>query len=272
MNLLVKLEETGTYLKKHLEMPFDVGLILGSGLGEGADRLQDSLSIPYQEIPHFPISTVPGHAGRLVAGYLAEKKVLALQGRFHYYEGYTLEEVTYPVRVLGWLGVKHLIVTNAAGGIQDGLNPGDLMLIEDHLNFMGENPLRGKNYDELGTRFPDLSQPYDRELREKAYKAAGKLGIKLKEGVYAAVSGPSYETKAEILFLQKIGADAVGMSTVPEVIVANHGGMKVLAISCITNLATGLSEQPLSHREVVLVASRMKKDFFALLENIIGSI
>jgi purine-nucleoside phosphorylase len=270
LDLMAKLKETTNYLKKYLDTPCDLGLILGSGLGEMTDRLQNSFSIPYEEIPHFPISTVEGHAGRLVVGSLAKKRLFALRGRFHYYEGYTMEEVTYPVRVMQQLGINVLIVSNAAGGISDKLKPGDVMLIEDHLNLMGDNPLRGKNYAALGPRFPDLSQPYDRKLREIAHQAAEQLGIELKEGVYAAVSGPSYETKAEIRFLQKIGADAVGMSTVPEIIVANHGGMKVLAVSCITNLAAGMSKEPLSHEEVVQVASRMHANFFALLQNIIA--
>ncbi|ADY56166.1 purine nucleoside phosphorylase I, inosine and guanosine-specific [Syntrophobotulus glycolicus DSM 8271] len=245
------------------------GVILGSGLGGFAELIEDKIIIPYEEIPDFPISTVEGHCGRLVAGRIGERSLIALQGRFHYYEGYDMQEVTFPVRVLKSLGIKGLIVTNAAGGVNTAYAPGDLIIIEDHINLIGRNPLRGKNYPELGPRFPDLSEAYDPVWRKTASEAMAELGITPQQGIYAGLSGPSYETPAEIRYLRTIGADLVGMSTVPEVIVANHGGMRVLGLSCVTNMAAGVLKQKLNHREVIETTEKIEKTFVALLTLII---
>ena len=243
-----------------------LGIILGSGLGAFADALSGSVAIPYSELPHFPQSSVPGHAGRLVVGALAGEPIVAMQGRVHFYEGYSAHEVAFPARVLCALGVKTLVVTNAAGGINLGFQVGDLMAITDHLNLAGYNPLIGPNDDKLGPRFPDMSHAYDPKLRELLMKSAATEGVKLQQGVYACLSGPSYETPAEIRMLRTLGADAVGMSTVPEVIAAAHMGVKVAGISCITNLAAGIGQHKLSHDEVAEVASRVRGTFQKLLE------
>ena len=252
-----------------LERDLEVGLILGSGLGALAEELEESVVIPYKNIPHFPVSTVAGHKGQLVFGKLSGKSVICMQGRFHYYEGYTIYEVTYPVRVMQKLGIPKLIVTNSAGGINTEFKPGDLMLIEDHINLMGVNPLVGGNIESLGSRFPDMSQAYSRDLGRKAKEAALSLDIELQKGVYAALAGPSYETPAEIKYLRIIGADAVGMSTVPEVIAANHGCISVLGISCITNIAAGVDEKPLNHRDVIEVANIATCKFIKLIRKIV---
>jgi purine-nucleoside phosphorylase len=249
-----------------------VGLILGSGLGSLAEEITAKIVVPYKDIPHFPVSTVEGHAGQLVFGMLGKAPVMACQGRFHYYEGYTLSEVTYSVRVMQQLGIKILIVTNAAGGINKSFKPGDLMLISDHINLMGDNPLRGKNNPEMGPRFPDMSEAYSQKLGLLAQSAAAELGINLQTGVYAGVFGPSYETPAEIRYLRTIGADAVGMSTVPEVIVANHGGMEVLGISCITNMAAGVLDRKLNHDEVIETAEKVRVKFSGLIKRILDTI
>lgn len=267
---LMKIKEAADFIANKINRP-EIGLVLGSGLGDLVEQIEDPKIIPYQEIPHFPVSTVSGHAGRLVGGIIKGKNVVAMQGRFHYYEGYSLTEVTFPIRVMQKLGIRTLIVTNAAGGLNPDFQPGDLMLITDHINFLGINPLRGKNYSELGPRFPDMTEAYDPFLRQLARKAAQSLGITLQEGVYAWVGGPSYETPAEVRMLQMLGGDAVGMSTVPEVIVANHGGMKVLGLSCITNVAAGLGHTKLDHREVVETAQRGGQNFQRLICEIINS-
>lgn len=246
-----------------------IGIILGSGLGEYADSFCDPIVIPYANIPHFPQSTVIGHKSRLVFQRFEHVWGIAMQGRFHYYEGYSLEEVTFPVRVLGALGVQHLIVTNAAGGINQNFTAGDLMLITDHLNLMGANPLRGPHHEEYGERFPDMSEAYNRADSQVFKHVAEKLGIPLQEGVYAGLSGPSYETPAEIRMLRTLGADAVGMSTVPEVIVANQMGIRVSGVSCVTNMAAGLGGAKLSHEEVMETANRVKKQFIALIDGVI---
>jgi purine-nucleoside phosphorylase len=242
-----------------------VGIILGSGLGAFADSLEKPVAIDYRELPDFPISSVHGHAGRLVLGYRGGLPIVAMQGRVHYYEGYSPLQVSFPARVLCRLGVKHLTVTNAAGGINLGFQVGDLMAITDHLNLAGYNPLVGPNVDALGPRFPDMSTAYDPAAREVLFRAAKAEGIDLREGVYVSLSGPSYETPAEIRMLRTLGGDAVGMSTVPEVIVASHMGVKVTGISCITNLAAGISAQKLSHDEVSEVANKVKGTFTRLL-------
>lgn len=249
-----------------------IGLILGSGLGTLADEIINPVVIPYSKIPHFAKSEAIGHANELVIGELNGKIVAAMKGRFHYYEGYTLDEVTFPVRVMKALGIENIIITNACGAVNTNFNPGDLMLITDHLNLVGTNPLIGPNNDELGTRFPDLSKVYNTELRSIATKVANKLDMNLQQGVYAWWSGPTYETPAEIRMIRTLGADAAGMSTVPEAIVATHGGMKVLGISCLTNMACGILDQPLNHDEVIEVAGKVKVKFVELVKGVLEEI
>ena len=247
----------------------DIGVILGSGLGDYAEALEDAVKLPYSEIPGFPRSTVAGHAGMWCCGTLYGKRVVMMQGRFHYYEGYGMKDVTLPVRVMQKIGVKTLIVTNAAGGVNLGYHPGELMVIGDIFSMTAQNPLIGPNLDAFGPRFPDMSCAFDKELRALAHECANEQGFALREGVYAQMTGPTYETPAEIRMLRTLGADAVGMSTVPEVIVARHGGMRVLGISCITNMAAGILDQPLSHAEVTETANRVKGQFRNLLDRII---
>jgi purine-nucleoside phosphorylase len=242
-----------------------VGVILGSGLGEFADGLSEKVVIPYSDLPHFPSSSVVGHAGRLVLGKIGGEPVVAMQGRVHFYEGFSPVQVAFPSRVLCSLGVRALVVTNAAGGVNFGFKPGDLMMITDHLNLSGYNPLVGHNDERLGPRFPDMSAAYAPRLRKLLKETAAQRNIALKEGVYASVSGPSYETPAEIRMLRTMGADAVGMSTVPEVIAAAHMGVPVAGVSCITNLAAGIGDKPLSHQEVAETADRVKDVFGSLL-------
>ncbi len=244
-----------------------VGIVLGSGLGSLADTADVEAAIPYPEIPHFPPSTASGHQGRLILGRLEGKQVTMMQGRVHLYEGYTAAQVTFPVRVLAALGVQTLIVTNAAGGIARGFQPGDLMVITDHINFMGSNPLVGPNDDALGPRFPDLSRAYDPALIAAAMEAARDEGIPIRQGVYVGVCGPSYETHAELAMMARWGGDAVGMSTVPEVIVARHAGVRVLGISAITNVAGG--SDPPSHDAVLRAAHEMEPRFVRLVRRII---
>ena len=247
----------------------DIGVILGSGLGDYAEALEDAVKLPYSEIPGFPRSTVAGHAGMWCCGTLYGKRVVMMQGRFHYYEGYGMKDVTLPVRVMQKIGVKTLIVTNAAGGVNLGYHPGELMVIGDIFSMTAQNPLIGPNLDAFGPRFPDMSCAFDKELRALAHECANEQGFALREGVYAQMTGPMYETPAEIRMLRTLGADAVGMSTVPEVIVARHGGMRVLGISCITNMAAGILDQPLNHAEVTETANRVKGQFRNLLDRII---
>ncbi len=249
----------------------EIGIVLGSGLGELADEFCD-VGVNYSDIPNFASSTVAGHKGRLVFANINGKKVVMMQGRIHFYEGHPLSVVTYPVKVLKALGVKTLILTNAAGAVNPEFNPADLMLIKDHINFMGTNPLIGKNDDTLGVRFPDMSEIYKENLRELAKQCAAKLNIELKEGVYLATTGPSYETPAEIRAYGLLGADAVGMSTVPEGIVANYCGLNVLGISCITNHAAGVGQAMLSHQEVIESANLAKNKFKGLIKEIIANL
>lgn len=262
-------KQTVAYIAEKIQVQPKVGFILGSGLGVLADEIEQPIKIKYEEIPNFPESTVEGHAGQLVIGELQGFPVLAMQGRFHYYEGYGLDQVTFPIRVMKELGIEQLVVTNAAGGINPSFSPGDLMLITDHINNVGANPLIGPNDPAYGVRFPDMSTAYNQELQEMAKKAAAKLAFSLQEGVYVWNSGPSYETPAEIRMLQKIGGDAVGMSTVPEVIIARHASMNVLGISCISNMAAGIMDQPLSHDEVMETTEKVKEQFLSLLKEII---
>ena len=268
MKLYDQLQEAATAVRRAIgERRPTVGLILGSGLGSYADALESKVALPYSEIPHFPVSTVSGHAGTLVVGERNGVCCVAMQGRVHFYEGHAASVVAFPVRVLITLGARKLIITNAAGGLRH--EPGTLMLIRDHINLFPDNPLRGENDDRLGPRFPDMSDAYPRKLRELAKAAAARAGTELAEGVYAGLPGPTYETPAEIQRLDQIGADAVGMSTVPEVIAANHMGASVLGISCITNKAAGVSEHPLSHDEVKETATRIRSTFESLLDEIL---
>lgn len=263
--------EAAQFLLNKVNQKPEIGLILGSGLGVLAEEIEDAVSIPYEDIPYFPISTVEGHAGELVIGSLSGKRVAAMKGRFHFYEGYTFEQVTFPVRVMKSLGINTIIVTNAAGGVNEEFEPGDLMLISDHINLMGGNPLIGKNDNRLGVRFPDMSEAYKRELRELAKAAAARVGISVKEGVYAGNTGPAYETPAEVRMARVLGADAVGMSTVPEVIVARHSNVNVLGISCISNMAAGILDQPLSHDEVIETTEKVRANFLAYVKEIVKS-
>jgi purine-nucleoside phosphorylase len=249
-----------------------IGLVLGSGLGGFADSLTDATRIPYNKIPVFPLSTAIGHAGQMVIGKSGAVPVAAMQGRAHLYEGYSAQQVAFPMRVFGRMGIRAVILTNAAGGINLNYQQGALVLIRDHINLQGTNPLVGPNSDRLGVRFPDMTQAYERSYRTLAREEAGKLGMTLHEGVYAALPGPSYETPAEIKYLRTIGADLVGMSTVFEVIAARHMGIKVLAISCVTNMAAGILDQPLSHQEVMETGERVKTTFEALLRAVLPRI
>ncbi len=247
----------------------EVGLILGSGLGGLADEISNPVYVPYDTLEGFPVSTVEGHAGRFVIGEFEGRSVIAMQGRFHYYEGYDIGAVAMPVYVMKLLGVTHLLLTNAAGGVNTGYEPGDLMLIEDHLNLSGHNPLIGPNDERFGPRFPDASEVYDRVLNAEIRALAKSMGIRLQRGVYAMSPGPSYETPAEVRMARIIGADAVGMSTVPEALVANHCDIKTVGISCITNMAAGILDQPLHHGEVVETAERVKSTFTALVKAVV---
>ena len=266
-----QVQEAAAYVRSALggRRP-EIAITLGSGLGDLAERLEAPLTFPYKEIPHFPVSTVSGHKGQFVCGKLGGKEVLCMQGRFHYYEGYDLKQVTMPVRVMKLLGIDSLLVTNAAGGINTGFHAGTLMLIEDHLNLTGENPLIGENLDAFGDRFFDMTVAYDKEYRTLAKATAEELNIPLATGVYAWLTGPNFETPAEIRYLRTIGADAVGMSTVPEVLVARHSGIRVLGISCITNLAAGMTDNTLSHEEVKETADRVQNEFIRLVTGIVS--
>ena len=264
--------EATDYLQSKMPQPPVVGIILGSGLGGLADEIEKEAEIPYWEIPHFPVSTVAGHKGKLIYGELAGKKVVALQGRIHYYEGYSTVEVTFPVRVMKFLGASYLIVSNAAGGVNPKFRPGDLMLIVDHINLLPENPLRGPNDETIGPRFPSMHNAYDRGLRNLALEVALKNGIYLHQGVYVCLQGPNLETPAEYNFIRIIGGDAVGMSTVPEVIVANHMGMRVVGFSVITNVANPYAPEPTSHEEVVAVAERAKNQLSVIVKGLIDLI
>ncbi|MFI3213979.1 MAG: purine-nucleoside phosphorylase [Lachnospiraceae bacterium] len=255
-----KVQETVNYIESVVNAQPKLAIILGSGLGNLVNYVTITHEIPYEEIPHFPISTVSGHAGKLVYGSLNGIDVLLMQGRFHFYEGYDMKQVTYPIYVMKQLGIEKLIVTNASGGINENFEPGDLMIISDFLNFMGTNPLIGANDERFGVRFPDMSEAYSLDLQDKAKVVANDLGIAYKEGVYMACTGPSYETAAEIRAFRIYGADAVGMSTVPETMIANYLGIKVLGISCITNMATGIQKMKHSHARVVEVANRASEN------------
>jgi len=261
--------EAKNYINLRIDNKPTVGIVLGSGLGNLINQMKDIIEIPFVDIPHFKQPKALGHSGILVIGDLHGTYVAALKGRYHYYEGHTLSEVTFPIRVLKLLGVETMIITNSCGAVNTSYKPGELMLITDHLNLTGNNPLIGDNIDELGPRFPDGLQIYTKKLRDLTLEKAKELKIKINQGVYAWWTGPSYETPAEIKMIRKLGADAVGMSTVPESIVASHMGMEVLGISCLTNMATGILDQKLSHQEVIDVASKASEDFSKLVTKII---
>lgn len=265
-------EAAARVIGARMTAPAKTALVLGSGLGGFADEFERAVRIPYLEIPGFVASTAQGHSGTLVIGNVEGIPVLAMQGRVHYYEGYSLEEVTFPIRTFKLLGIENLILTNAAGGIDVRLSQGALMVISDHLNLMGVNPLRGVNDDRFGPRFPDMTEVYSRALQELVVAEAKDLGVNVRRGVYAALAGPSYETPAEIHMLRSYEADAVGMSTVPEAIVARHMGLNVLGISCITNMAAGISEQPINHEEVMETGEQVRATFTQLLRRVISKI
>jgi purine-nucleoside phosphorylase len=263
------IEEAAAAVRRLCGTPPAIAVVLGSGLGDFADAVEGAVTAPYAELPHWPVSNVVGHAGQLVVGTVAGKRIAALAGRAHLYEGHNPATVAFATRVMGRLGIKQIILTNAAGGINTGFAQGALMIIDDHINMLGSNPLIGSNDERFGHRFPDMSEVYSRRLRGIADEVAQARGIAVTHGVYVAVHGPSYETPAEIRFFRTIGADAVGMSTVPEAIAARHMGMEVLGISCITNMAAGVLPQPLVHDEVVETAHRVRGSFISLLEGII---
>lgn len=267
-----KVLEAVKYIKNITDIEPEIALILGSGLGDMAEKIENPINIKYEDIPNFPVSTVEGHIGELIIGELEDKKVVVMQGRFHYYEGYSQSLTTMPVRVMKMLGAKTLIVTNAAGGTNKDFNRGDLMIIKDHINLSGSNPLIGKNDDRIGPRFPDMTDAYNKKYRELIKEIAKEENIDIKEGVYTYLSGPNYETPAEIKMIQVLGGDAVGMSTVPEVLTAVHCGMKVIGVSCITNMAAGISNTKLNHQEVIETTKKVKNNFSKLISKIIKNI
>ena len=271
-NMYDKVSESAKYIEGKMNLKPRVAVILGSGLGDLADAIENKEYINYKDIPNFPQSTVVGHEGRLVLGEIKGVAVLAMQGRFHYFEGYTMKEVAYPVFVMKLLGIEKLIVTNACGGINTSFSPGTLMIITDFINLVSDNPLIGINDERFGPRFPDMSEPYKLELIAKAKKVADEIGVEYKEGVYAGFMGPYYETAAEIRSIGRQGADAVGMSTVPETIAANYLGIEVLGISCITNMATGIQKQKHSHARVIEIAKKASVDFCRWVAKIIEDI
>jgi purine-nucleoside phosphorylase len=268
-DLFARAESAAAFIRSQTQLRPKIGLVLGSGLGSFADDLSEAVRIPYAQIPSFPRSTAIGHAGQLVVGKSGNVPVAVMQGRAHLYEGYSAAEVAFPTRVLGRIGIRILILTNAAGGINVEYGQGALVILRDHVNLQGQNPLTGPNDDRLGRRFPDMSYTYAKRYREMALEEAKKLSIAPHEGVYAALPGPSYETPAEIRYLRTIGADLVGMSTVPEAIAARHMGIEVLAISCVTNMAAGILDQPLDHEEVLEVGRRVMGQFVALLRAVL---
>ncbi|MBD1372972.1 purine-nucleoside phosphorylase [Hazenella sp. IB182357] len=267
-----EIQEAAHSINQQIDVKPTIGLILGSGLGVLSEEIEHAQTIAYQDIPHFPASTVEGHAGELIIGHLEGRPVVVMAGRFHLYEGHDAAKVTFPIRVMKALGVETLLVTNAAGGINEDFQAGDLMLIRDHINFMFRHPLIGPNDEDLGVRFPDMSDAYDPELGKIAKKIASNQGFHLQEGTYSAVLGPSYETPAEIRMLRKLGGDAVGMSTAPEVIAARHAGIRCLGISCISNMAAGILPQPLSHEEVMDTANQVKSKFIGLVKGIVKAV
>lgn len=268
--MLEQIKETAEYLKGRTGASPQVGIILGTGLGGLVNEIEASHVVPYEEIPHFPVSTVEGHSGKLIFGTLGGKQVLAMQGRFHYYEGYDMKQVTFPVRVMKALGINDLVVSNASGGVNPGFEIGDLMILNDHINLFPTNPLIGANHPELGPRFPDMSDVYDKELIGKAKSIASRNGIKVQEGVYAGLSGPCLETPAEYNYIRVIGGDTVGMSTVPEVIVGRHGGMRCFAISIITDLGVPGRIVKVTHQDVIDVASKAEPKMTLIMKELVA--
>jgi len=271
-SLYERAEKAARMIRARVKVDPTVAIVLGSGLGAFADELKDSNAIRYDEIPGFARATVEGHAGRLVIGKSGETIIAAMQGRFHFYEGYSLEEVTFPIRVLKLLGVRTLVLTNAAGALNVEFAPGSLMVISDHINLLGANPLTGPNDDRFGPRFPDLTSVYAPELQDMVIDEARAMGLEMRRGIYAALSGPSYETPAEIHMVRTLGADAVGMSTVPEAIAARHMGLQVVGISCITNLAAGVSNRPIDHGQVMAIGESVRGQFTELLRRVVKRI
>jgi purine-nucleoside phosphorylase len=267
--MLQKIRATANYIFEKTKTKAEIGIILGTGLGGLVKEIEISDTLSYHEIPNFPVSTVDGHAGRLIFGRLGNKEVMAMQGRFHYYEGYTMQEVTFPIRVMRALGISHLFVSNASGGLNPDYRVGDIMVIRDHINFFPEHPLRGRNFNELGPRFPDMSRVYSEKLRQKAKEIAEENAIGLREGVYVGVSGPTFETPAEYLMFRKLGGDAVGMSTVPEVIVAHHAGMIIFGISIITDSGVPGEIVEISHEEVQQVAGNAEPQMTLIIKSLI---
>jgi purine-nucleoside phosphorylase len=268
-SLYERAEKAARMIRASASAEVSVAIVLGSGLGAFAEELTEAIAIPYHEIPGFARATVEGHAGQLVIGKAGKVTIAAMQGRFHFYEGYSLEDVTFPIRVLKLLGVRTLVLTNAAGALNVEFAPGSLMVISDHLNLLGANPLTGPNDDRFGPRFPDLTLVYAPELQNIVIEEAHAMGMEMRRGIYAALSGPSYETPAEIHMVRTLGADAVGMSTVPEAIVARHMEMQVIGISCITNLAAGVSNRPIDHSQVMAIGERVREQFTELLRRVV---
>lgn len=270
--MLEKIKETADFIRARVSDMPKTAIILGTGLGELVNHIETTDVIDYHDIPNFPVSTVEGHSGRLIFGKLGNKRVMAMQGRFHFYEGYAMQQVTFPVRVMKELGINTLFVSNAAGGMNPDFKIGDIMIINDHINLFPEHPLRGKNYNELGPRFPDMSEPYSHRLINDALKVAKENGIKVHQGVYVGTQGPTFETPAEYRYFRRIGGDAVGMSTVPEVIVARHGGMEVFAISVITDLGglEGVEPEKVSHEEVQEAAAEAQPKMTAIMKGLIN--
>jgi len=272
MDLRARIEKAAEYIREKSGFEPEIGIILGTGLGSLGDHIEKVSAIDYSDIPEFPVSTVFGHAGRLILGWLEGKKVVAMQGRFHYYEGYTMQEVTMPVRVMKRLGAKLLVASNACGGLNPAFNAGDIMIITDHINFMGTNPLIGPNLDDFGPRFPDMSEVYDKDMVELLERIAVGRGIPVHKGVYGGVSGPNYSTKAELRMMIKLGSDTVGMSTVPEAIAARHCGLKVAGVSCITDMAIPDTMSAPTHEEIVRVAESVKPKFTTLIKQFIKEV
>ncbi len=267
--MLEKIKETIDYLESKISVKPQIGIILGTGLGGLVNEINVVQTIPYKSIPNFPVSTVEGHHGQLIFGTMSGKNIVAMQGRFHYYEGYTMQEVTFPIRVMKFLGIDLLILSNASGGVNPDFEVGDLMIIDDHINLMKDNPLIGPNHDEVGTRFPDMSHAYDKELIATSFRIAEKHGIKLRRGVYAAVSGPTFETPAEYRYIRTIGADAVGMSTVPEVISARHMGLRCFAFSVISDLGVPGKIVEITHKDVIHAASNVEPEMTKIIKEMI---
>lgn len=269
---MIEIEKSVHYVSSMIKEKPDIAVILGSGLGELAQMAEDKTVIKFEDVPNMPASTVKGHAGQFVCGKIKGRKVFMMQGRIHYYEGNKMESIALPIYIMKKMGINKLIVTNAAGGVNTEFKPGDLMIIRDHINFAFNNPLIGKNDEKIGPRFPDMSQAYDRQFIDAAEKCSKDLNIEVKEGTYCMMPGPSYETPAEVRMVRILGGDAVGMSTVPEVIAAAHCGMRVLGISCITNMACGILNKPLSHKEVIETSEKVKNKFTSLISEIINRI